>query len=89
MGARWVTARSARKSCCLTTRVGADRRQDDGEVARDLDLNHKAFGNWVRSGQVRTDRDVAPGALCDNERTELERLKKENAEYRFKRELLR
>ena len=59
------------------------------EVARDLGINYKTLGNWVRSEQAKTARDRAPGALSENERIELKRLKKENAELKVEREILR
>ena len=34
------------------------------EVARDLGINYKTLGNWVRSEQAKTARDQAPGALA-------------------------
>ena len=59
------------------------------EVARDLGINYKTLGNWVRSEQAKTARDHAPGALSESERVELKRLKKENAELKVEREILR
>ena len=59
------------------------------EVARDLGINYKTLGNWVRSEQATAARDLAPGALSESERVELKRLKKENAELRTEREILR
>jgi transposase len=59
------------------------------EVARDLDINYKTLGNWVRAEQARHSRDAAPGALDENERTELRRLRKENSELKMEREILR
>ena len=52
------------------------------EVSRDL-------GNWVRTEQAGQVRDHAPGALSESERAELKRVKKENAELRIEREILR
>jgi len=59
------------------------------DVARDLGINYKTLGNWVRAEQARQDRDAAPGALSENERAELKRVKKENAELKVEREILR
>ena len=58
------------------------------EVARDLGINYKTLGNWVRAEQARQVRDAAPGALSESERVELKRLKKENAELKVERETL-
>ena len=52
------------------------------EVSRDLGINYKTLGNWVRAEQAR-------GALSESERAELKRVKKENAELRIEREILR
>jgi transposase len=59
------------------------------EVARDLGISYKTLGNWVRADQEATARDAAPGALSESDRAELKRLKKENAELRTGREILR
>jgi transposase len=59
------------------------------EVARDLDINYKTLGNWVRSEQYREVRDSQPGAISESERTELKRLRSENKELKVEREILR
>jgi transposase len=59
------------------------------EVARDLGVNYKTLGNWVRSEKYRQVRDAAPGAISESERHELTRLRKENAELKTEREVLR
>ena len=56
------------------------------DVARDLGINYKTLGNWVRAEQATTARDAAPGALNESERAELKRLKKENSELKLERE---
>jgi len=59
------------------------------DVARDLGINYKTLGNWVRAEQDRAAKDLAPGALSESERAELKRIKKENAELKIEREILR
>lgn len=59
------------------------------EVFQDLSINYKTLGNWVRTEQARQVRDQAPGALSESERAELKRVKKENAELKIEREILR
>ncbi len=59
------------------------------EVGRDLGINYKTLGNWVRVEEARQARDGEPGALSENERLELKRLRKENSELRVEREILR
>jgi transposase len=58
-------------------------------VARDLGVNPKTLGNWVRSEREGIARDSAPGALTESEREELRRLRTENHELRQEREILR
>jgi transposase len=48
------------------------------QVARDLGINEGTLGNWVNADKRR--RGVGNGALDEDERAELARLRKENAE---------
>ena len=48
------------------------------EVARDLGINYKTLGNWVRAEKARRPGMLVPGAINENERMELQRLRKEN-----------
>lgn len=59
------------------------------EVARDLGINYKTLGNWVRRERELQTVDVLPGALSEHERLELKRLRKEVADLRVEREILR
>ena len=59
------------------------------EVARDLGINYKTLGNWVRSDKYRQERDAQPGAISESERTELRRLRTEVKELKLEREILR
>jgi transposase len=59
------------------------------EVGRDLGINYKTLGNWVHQEQERQAKEGLPGALSENERLELKRLRKENAELKVDREILR
>jgi transposase len=57
------------------------------EVARELGVNEGTLGNWcARDRRVRGGGD---GALCEDERAELERLRKENAELAMQRDVLK
>jgi transposase len=47
-------------------------------VARDLGINEGTLGNWVNADKRR--RGDGTGALDEDERAELARLRKENAE---------
>ena len=55
-------------------------------VARDLGIGETNLGNWVR--QARIDRGERPG-LTTGERAELVRLRRENAQLRVERDLLK
>jgi transposase len=55
------------------------------EVAKSLGISDGALAAWVRAAE----RDDAPAALDASEREELARLRKENADLRMDREILR
>ena len=55
------------------------------QVAESLGISDNSLANWVKEAE----RDEQPGALDADERAELARLRKENAELRMDREILR
>jgi transposase len=57
------------------------------QVARDLGINEGTLGNWVTT--ARRQRDGGDGPLSEDERAELVRLRKENAELRMQRDVLK
>jgi transposase len=59
------------------------------QVAKDLGVNPKTLGNWVRSERAGMVRAAEPGALSESEREELRRLRRENHELKLEREILR
>ena len=57
------------------------------QVARDLGINEGTLANWV--ARDRQASASAPGALSEDERAELARLRKENAELAMERDVLK
>ena len=55
------------------------------EVARELGLHDGTLGNWV----TKVRESQRPGALTESERDELGRLRKECAELRMQRDVLK
>ena len=56
------------------------------QIARDLGINAGTLGNWVNADARRRGGD---GVLSEDERAELARLRKENAELAMERDVLK
>ncbi len=59
------------------------------EIARSLGLSDSTLKNWVVKERQERDRAADPHALSESELAELKRLRKENAELKLDREILR
>jgi transposase len=57
------------------------------QVAKDLGINEGTLGNWVNADKRR--RSDGNGVLSEDERSELARLRKENAELAMERDVLK
>jgi transposase len=57
------------------------------QVARELGINDGTLGNWV--AKQRRAHQQGNGALTEDERAELNRLRKENAELAMQRDVLK
>ena len=57
------------------------------QIARDLGINSGTLGNWVNADLRR--RGAGNGALGEDERVELARLRRENAELAMERDVLK
>lgn len=59
------------------------------EIARSLGLSDSTLKNWVVKDRQERDRAEDPHGLSESELAELKRLRKENAELKLDREILR
>ena len=57
------------------------------QVARELGINEGTLGNWC--AQERRSREEGNAALSEDERVELDRLRRENVELRMQRDVLK
>lgn len=64
-----------------------DEGKTIAQVARDLDVTASALSAWV--AQARADRTKGKTGLTTEERAELSKLRKENAELKRERDLLK
>ncbi len=68
--------------------VGSSERPV-AEVARSLGISEGTLGNWVKAEREARERAADAKGLSESEREELQRLRREVAELRIDREILR
>ena len=59
------------------------------QVARDLGINDGTLANWVNKDREQRGEAAAAGVLGEDERAELARLRRENAELAMERDVLK
>lgn len=59
------------------------------QVARELGIHDGTLGNWVNDDRRRRDEGNGGGGLSEDERAELVRLRRENAELRMRCDVLK
>jgi transposase len=68
-------------------RIVLESRKPVAQVARELGINEGTLGNWVKSDRKR--RGAGNGALDEDERAELVRLRREVAGLQMQRDVLK
>ena len=68
-------------------RIVQETRKPIAVVARELGINEGTLGNWVAA--ERRSRERGNGRLSEDERAELVRLRRENAELVMERDVLK
>lgn len=68
-------------------RIVRETGKSIAQVARDLGINSGTLANWVKRDR-ETRGEAAAGQLTEDERAELARLRRENAELAMERDVL-
>jgi transposase len=66
-------------------RIVRETRKSIAQVARDLGMSDGTLANWVKKDR-ETRGEAAAGGLSEDERVELARLRRENAELAMERD---
>lgn len=70
-------------------RIVRETGKSIAQVARDLGINDGTLANWVKKDREARGEAAAVGGLSDDERAELARLRRENAELAMERDVLK
>ncbi|HCM8928514.1 TPA: transposase, partial [Salmonella enterica subsp. enterica serovar Paratyphi B] len=77
---RQFTAEFKKEAVALVT----EQNYTVARAASSLGISSKTLHTWVTR-----ERNLSEGALCDDERAELKRLRKENKELKIEKEILK
>ncbi|MBX6722111.1 transposase [Micromonospora craterilacus] len=70
-------------------RIVRETGKSIAQVARDLGINDGTLANWVKKDREERGEAGGAGALSEDERAELARLRRENAELAMERDVLK
>jgi transposase len=70
-------------------RIVRETGKSIAQVARDLGINDGTLANWVKKDREERGEAGGAGALLEDERAELARLRRENAELAMERDVLK
>jgi transposase len=70
-------------------RIVRETGKSIAQVARDLGINDGTLANWVKKDREARGEAAAGGGLSEDERAELARLRRENAELAMERDVLK
>ena len=70
-------------------RIVRETGKSIAQVARDLGINDGTLANWVKKDREARGEAAAGGQLSEDERAELARLRRENAELAMARDVLK
>ena len=72
-----------------SVRIVRETGKSIAQVARELGINDGTLANWVNKDREQRGEAAAAGVLGEDERAELARLRRENAELAMERDVLK